>query len=626
MANSPINNLDFDQIKDSLKTYLKSQDQFKDYNFEGSGLNVLLDVLAYNTHYGAYYANMVANETFIDSANKRQSVVSIAKHLNYTPKSYKSSVGTVDVKFTGSDVSSRVSRGLYVSERDRFTTRGSESQTFVFLSKNTVQVKEYAGEYYAKGVEIREGTLKNISYVFDSQDPNQSFEIPDTKVDIDSITVRVQDSITDNTGFQTIWKKTNDINLLNSSSQVYFIQENYDGRYEIYFGDNVLGLEPENGNVIYIEYISCNGDSANGIGLNETDSSPAFVYAEEANALVRLVGSTTYGGSKGETISSIKYYAPRNYQAQERAVTAEDYRVILHREYGENAQSVFVWGGEDSDPPQYGKVFISIKPRNSLVLTQTEKLSISKNILKQKNVITITPEIVDPDYTFIEVSSEVLYDPIKSNINSSTLAGNIKVFLLNYSYANLEQFDRSFRLSNFTSYIDDLYPSIVSNTTSISLQKRIEPKLSLPNTYTLKYNNAFDNTDGLGVLSSTGFGYYDPTTNQNVDAYLDDDGKGNVRIYRLVGSTRVYINSSIGTIDYTKGVVTLVSFNPQYIIPLTDSYIGISVSPYYGDIVAKRNQILLFDSLYTNVTCIPETQKFDPYTGSGGSFPFKNRG
>lgn len=635
-----INALDFDDIKQNLKTYLESQTQFKDYDFEGSGLNILLDVLAYNTHYQGYYANMVANETFLDSALLQPSVVSIAKHLNYVPKSYRSAVAYVDVEFL--NINQNTLRSIqtgneYILAGSRFT--GSfGSQTFLFSSTTNTRVEEENGRYFARNVEIREGFDKTITYVYDTNtNIDQKFILPEINVDTTSLQVRVSQSITNTTGIEDLWERVVDINTINSDSKVYFLQLNSSNQYEIYFGDGIVGKNIETGNVISIFYRVCNGSAANGIGANDNSVVRSFRYLERNASTTSLRLGTdgkyagSFGGSEPETIQSIKYYAPRNYQAQQRAVTADDYRVLLSNEYGEQAESVFVWGGEDNDPPIYGKVFLSIKPKNAKKLTQLQKLAIAKNILKSKNVVSITPEIVDPDYLYIIMNVNIRYNTAKTTLSQETLEQNIKNLIYLYGTENIGKFDRDFNESQFIAHVDATYdPPVVSCNIDINLKKRFEPNLTIITNYTINFDNElYHPIDGYTpILSSSAFGYQDSTSDidpkPNVDAYFDDDGRGNVRIYKLVFGTKFYINEVAGTINYTTGKIELNNFVPQYLNPETQTDIALTVIPKYKDIASRRNQILLMSSDDITVSASPQIYRYDPYKSSGSPFTATN--
>lgn len=634
-TNLKIESLDFDEIKQNLKTYLQSQDRFKDYDFEGSGLNILLDLLAYNTHYQAFYANMVANETFLDSALLQPSVVSIAKHLNYVPKSYRSATAYVDVEYlnpTSNTVQSIQNGTEFITAGDRFLgTLGSQS--FVFNATSNTKVEAEGSRYFARNVEIKEGFSKTITYVYDSNaNVDQKFIIPETNVDTTSLEVRISNSITDTGGIENLWTQVTDINSVDSSSNVYFLQYNSNNQYEIFFGDGVVGNKPQAGNVINISYRVCSGSLANGIGANDTTSSRSFRYTERVASQTSLIlngsrYSPSFGGSENESTQSIKYYAPRNYQAQERAVTAEDYRTLLIKDYGDQADSVYVWGGEDADPPVYGKVFVSIKPKNATKLSSLQKLAIAKNILRDKNLVSIIPEVIDPEYLYLKLNINVKYNSSKTTLTKENLEQNIKNLIYIYGLENIGKFDRDFNESLFVSYINTNYnPPVTSCNIDLNLKKEFEPNLSSITNYIINFDNElYHPIDGYTpILSSSIFGYQDSTSTldvkPNVDSYIDDDGKGNIRIYKLVNGNKIFLNEKAGIVDYTTGKLTLTNFVPQYLNPETQTSITLTSIPKNNDVSSRRNQILILNLENIIVTASPQLNRTDSYNGSGSPF------
>jgi len=632
--NLPVDNLDFDLIKNNLKTYLRGQDQFKDYDFEASGLNIILDLLAYNTHYQAFYANMVANEAFLDSAVVRSSAVSIAKHLGYTPKSIKASKATVDVDLgTNATLVSNIAAGTaFILRGEPFIGKLETGKSYNFTTNKNYKVEYVGGRCVAKGVEIYEGSYRTYSFVYNSYDPAQKFTLPSNKIDTDTIIVRIQKSVNDSEGLLDTWFRSTDITTLDADSKAYFLQETETGNFEIYFGDGVVGKALQNGNVILVEFLVTNGALANGC--------KSFTYMPSNNTpLSRAIPTVTLtaasdgttspsdGGTSPESLTSIKYYSPRSYQAQERAVTTEDYSTLLSREFLERAESFFIWGGEENDPPQYGKVFISIKPKVGTTISTLEKLAIQKTILGKRNIVSILPEVVDPDYLYLVLGINVRYDPSKATITPSALESLVKIRVNDYGVQNLEKFGKNFRLSKFSTYIDDINPTISSNTVEMKLQKRFQPNLGNPSPYTLRFDTQlFHPIDGYpSILESTSFGYQDLTSSSTVkpivDVYMDDDGYGNLRIYKLVGGTKVYLSYSIGTIDYTTGKLVLKNFNPQYVNPKTETEIRITVKPYIKDIEPRRNQILLIDNELVSITLEQESYRIDQ-SESGSRFPY----
>lgn len=619
--NLPIDNLDFDSIKTNLKSFLKSQDKFKDYDFEGSGMNILLDLLAYNTHYQAFYANMVANESFIDSAVKRQSVVSIAKQLGYTPRSYRASTAVVDIVWAAPTTSTAafetfktsVARGeTFIIRGDTFTATGGGS-VFTFLPTENYKLVIEGNNCVVKNVEIKEGRFQTFTYVVNGANPSQRFIIPDTRIDTSTLSVRVTKSVKDTTGIVDVWFPVEDINAVTSTTNAYFLQQVEDNKYEILFGDGIVGRKPEDGNAIIIEYLVTRASDANGV---QTFKYAGRITGGGVTPTVRVVTDengapqSSFGGSDPEDIESIRYYAPRNYQAQERTVTSEDYKTILTRDYT-TAESILVWGGEESDPPQYGKVFVSIKPRNATKLSTLEKLSIQNTILQRKNVLGITPEVVDPDYTYLVLDMTSRYDPALTRLSATDLQKLLTTTVDAYMTARLGKFGLNFRFSKFVTYMDGINQSITSTDANIRLQKRFEPAVGKTGVYTIKFN--FDNqiyhpVDGYPpVLTSSAFGYLDTDGVTEVDAYMEDDGYGKIRIYKLVGSEKVTLVAEAGTVNYANGTISLTNFSPIYVLPADSTEIAITVIPLNKDIFTRRNQILLVDKENSSITVVPDS-------------------
>ena len=381
-----ISQLDFDGIKDNLKTFLKQQDEFTDYDFEGSGMNILLDVLAYNTHYLGFNANMLANEMYLDSADQRSSVVSLAKQVGYTPRSASSSKATIDVLVNNASGSS-----ITMARGTKFTTT-VDGTNYSFVNNADVSISPVDGVYKFSNLDIFEGTFLNFKYTANTSDTDQRFIIPNDNVDTTTLTVKVQESTSDST--TNTYTLAQGITGLDSTSKVYFLQEVENGRFEVYFGDGVLGKAIADGNIIILDYVTCNRDEPNG--------ATTFALSGNVGGFTNVTITTVSNASNGdgpETIESIKYNAPRDYTSQDRAVTADDYKVLVKSLYA-NAQSVQVYGGEDAAVPDYGKVYISIKAKSGSNLTVATKESLVKT-LKQFAVASVQPVIIDPETTFI---------------------------------------------------------------------------------------------------------------------------------------------------------------------------------------------------------------------------------
>lgn len=618
--NLPIDNLDFDSIKDNLKSFLKSQTKFKDYDFEGSGMNILLDLLAYNTHYQAFYANMVANESFIDSAVKRQSVTSLAKHLGYTPRSYRASTAVVDIVWAApastntafNTFKTSVARGEAFIGRGETFIANADGSLYTFLPMENYKIVIEGNNCVARNVEIKEGRFQTFTYVVNGANPSQRFIIPEANIDTTTLSVRVTKSVKDTTGIVDVWSSVSDINAVTANTNAYFLQAAEDGKYEILFGDGIVGRKPEDGNAITIEYLVTRAADANGIKTFRYSGTVTSGVTPSVTVVTDETGTqqSSFGGSDPEDIESIRYYAPRNYQAQERTVTSEDYKTILTRDYT-TADSILVWGGEESDPPQYGKVFISIKPQNATRLSTLEKLSIQNTILQRKNVLGITPEVVDPDYTYIVLNMVSRYNPSLTKLSASDLQKLLSDTVDAYMTERLGKFGLNFRFSKFVTFMDGINQSITSTDANIRLQKRFEPTVGKSGVYTIKFN--FDNEiyhpiDGYPpVLSSSAFGYLDTDGVTEVDAYMEDDGYGNILIYKLVGSEKVTLVSEAGTIKYSTGVISLTNFNPTYILPADSTEIALTVVPLNKDIFTRRNQILVVDKENSSITVVPDS-------------------
>ena len=588
-----ISQLDFDGIKDNLKTFLSQQDEFTDYDFEGSGMNVLLDVLAYNTHYLGYNANMLANEMYLDSADQRSSVVSLAKQVGYTPKSATSSKATIDVV-----VNNATGASLTMSRGTKFTTT-VDGTSYSFVNNSNISISPIDGVYKFSNLDIYEGTYLNYKYTASSSDEDQRFIIPNDNVDTTTLTVKIQESASDST--TNTYTLSTGVTGIDSTSKVYFLQEVENGRYEVYFGDGVLGQAVADGNIVILDYITCNRDEANGASIfTLSDSVGGF------NNVTITTLNVAEDGDDPETIKSIKYNAPRDYSAQDRAVTAEDYKVLVKSIYA-NAQSVQVYGGEDAAIPDYGKVYISIKAKSGSNLTIATKVSLVAS-LKSYAVASVVPVIIDPETTYIILDTTFKFDSNLTTKDISTLQTNVSTAISIYNVNTLENFTGMFRYSAVTKTIDDSDVSILSNITKVKMYKFITPTLNNGIKYTLSFNNAFYNphsghnsSDG-GIVSSTGFKISGDDTNEH---FLDDDGAGNIRVYYLSGTTRIYTDSTYGTIDYTNGEIILTSANITSISNVdgaVSTRVRITTLPSSNDVIPVRNQVLSIDTANSTIS------------------------
>jgi hypothetical protein len=592
-----VTDLEFDAIKSNLKSHLSSQTQFQDYDFEGSGMDVLMDVLAYNTHYMGYYANMLANEMFMDTASLRESVVSHAKHLNVIPTSVVAPTAYLNMTFTPSN--SPVS--LTIAKDTKFTTSINAS-SYNFTTTKTTTITPVAGVYSVTNLPIKEGKIINKSYTVDLANTTQRFIIPNTNIDTSTIVVTVQNSANDST--TVTWTDGNslDVTTIAIYQKVYFLQEVEEGKYELIFGDGTVGKQLADGNKIFIEYLVTSGVIANKASTFTAVGSVAGLTS--ANYTL-TISSAASGGASAESIKSLKNNAPKLYQAQKRATTKDDYKSILLAERGD-IESITVFGGEDASPAVYGKVYIAVKPTGNTSYSATTKNVIKNNILKKSNVVTVQPEIIDPIYYYLLITTIVNYDPVTLLTNEDTLKSAIDNSITEYFTSDLQKFDQKFRYSVLTKKIDNTNVSVRNSKTSIKYQMKISPvTLATTSTYTMEFNNTLTK----GTVVSTSFTQSDGNTYS-----LIDDSAGIIKVVRttsgVVDIPTVYFtlpdgSQNQGTIDYTTGKIVLNNFNP-YTISDGTTDIKFTVTPGINnqDITPLREQILTTDSTDTTAIVI----------------------
>ena len=597
-----ITDLDFDTVKSNFKTFLSQQSQFTDYNFEGSGMSILMDLLAYNTHYLAFHANMLANEMFLDSSIIRSNAVSHAKALGYTPSSMQASMATLTVSVA--DVPTSQST-LVMPAGTVFTTSVNDvSYTFVTVADTTATSD--TGIFQFENVSVYEGTRINFQYTANSSNLEQQFIIPSSNVDTTTLVVRVQNSSTDTT--TTTYTLNTDYTNLTSTSAKYFLQEIEDGKFEVYFGDGVSGKKLVDGNIVILDYVVTNGSDADGASAFTAASS----IGGYTNITVTTVSSAS-GGGLSETVDSIKFNAPMKFASQSRAVTPDDYKSILPSVYS-NIKSVQVWGGEDNDPAVYGQVYISIKPNTGTTLTTTTKNSIISS-LKAYNVASVTPVIVDPVTLLLELTTTVKYNSTLSEKTNSDIRALAETALSTFNTNNLQKFDSVFRHSNLLKALDDADPSILSSTVALKLKRNITPTLNAATKYTISFNNAGYHPSAnhsQTVLESSGF-YLSGNTNEQ---FIDDNGSGVIRtFYLLGGTTKTITNATAGTINYDTGEVVLTSFNITS-VSNADGTISITLKPDSNDVIPVRNQVVEIDTV--NSTTTAEIDTFAEGTATAG--------
>jgi len=594
-----VSELDFDNIKANLKTFLQGQSEFQDYDFEGSGFAVLIDLLAYNTHYLGFNANMLANEMYLDSADIRKNIVSLAKMLGYTPNSCRAPMANLAIRING--VPTTVA-SLTMAKGTTFTT-SVDGTSYNFVTNQSYTIQPSSGVYNFSSVNIYEGTLVTFRYTVDTADADQRFIIPSANADTTTLKVTIQNSSADST--TNAYTLASGYSELNSASKVYFLQETEDGKFEVYFGDGALGKSLADGNIVILEYIITNKTAANGASIF-TLSGDIDGYSD----VLITTSSVAANGAEPQTKESIRYNAPLNYGTQDRAVTTSDYETIVKSIYP-NAQSVSAWGGEDDEEPQYGVVKIAIKPISGSTLTTATKEDI-KTRLKRYNVVSVRPEIVDPETTNILLTSTIKYNENATTKTADTLKSNVITTLTNYNTNTLNQFDGVFRYSKITGLIDNTDVSIISNITTLRIRKTFTPSINTSTRYDVYFRNSLYNphsghraAEG-GILTSSGFKITDDTTVY----YLDDDGAGNVRRYSLSGSTRVYANNTQGTINYLTGRITIISLSVASIENIRGSastVIELTVQPNSNDVIPVRDQILNIDTSNSSITVESDT-------------------
>lgn len=593
-----VSELDFDQIKSNLKNFLKGQSQFSDYDFEGSSLSVLLDILSYNTHYNALYTNLAVNEMFLDSASKRASVVSLAKQLGYTPNSARSARATVSARVASPTSTPNL---ITLPKYSPFTTTiNGMNLNFYNTSEISVVVNDGVS-YVFPSIELVEG--KPMSFRIPVAD-GQQYIIPNANADISTLMVQVQESPTSDV-FTTFYPAS-DITTIDFTSKIYFIKEIDNNQYELTFGNGLTGMALTNGNVVHLNYFVTNGDVANGARTFKYNGSDIA-----GSGLAVTTIDVASGGAQPEDIESIRFNAPRLYAAQNRAVTPSDYKALILANFPD-AASVTTWGGEDNDPPIYGKVYICVKPKLAAKLTAQQKSDITTTILNAKNVVSISPEILDPDYLNINLNVTVYYNQRETTKTQSEIQAAVIQTITDYNNTELQKFEGILRYSKLMRLIDNSDPSISNNITSITLHRAIAPRYNVSAEYNINLvNPIYTSGEAEDALTSSGFYIYGDTENRI--HYLMDNGKGSVQLYYNTTSTnvtagtsqttRVIVNPKIGTIDYANGVINIKNLN---IIGLSEAVFELMIKPQSNDIVSAYTQIAQIDSTTLTVTAVPD--------------------
>ena len=580
-----ITDLDFDNIADNLKNYLKGQETFKDYNFEGSSMSILIDLLAYASHIGAVNTNIAASELFLDSAQIRKNVVSRAKDLGFVPSSEKASTAVANITLRNV----RNADGTIPSASSMAMAKGTQFRTtydgvkYEFVAATTYTPSADGRTFTYKDVDLVQGTFASDQFVHDNQVKNAKYVLSNPRVDKSRLSVSVNSG-----GTTSTFALSTDISTINTTSKVYYTQENEEGFIEIYFGDGTLGAALLDGDIITVDYIIV--DETHADGANKFTQISAINGFTDSTVEVSQNAS---GGAEKESIESIKFKATKFYTSQNRLVTLNDYKAKV-QEYYPNADAVAVWGGEDNDPPEYGKVFVALKPQNADYLSDTEKASVKAN-LNKLNMLTVRPEIIDADIVKILVSTTFKYNPSLTSLTGGELTALVKSTINQFDTDELNGFDAIFRHSNLLKTIDATDSSVLSNTTNIRLRKKLKGTVSTnPVGYRVSFGNPLynphtgHNADAGGIISTTGFKVGGDSVNTY---YFDDDGKGNVRRYYLSGSTRIYKDNAAGTVDYATGLITINAFILTSTVNV-DTSIDFTVIPSGNDVVAERGNLI----------------------------------
>jgi hypothetical protein len=586
--------LDFDKIRTNLKSYLESQSKFNDYNFDGSGMSIFLDLLAYNTHYNALNAHFTVNEAFLDSAQIRGNVVSHGKLLGYIPRSTLGATAVVDISVPtpigAPPTTLTLSRGSALSS----IIDGVE-YPFIVTDSKTVTLSS-TSTFTFSDVVIKQGVFKTVKDRVDNSTSNQRFDIPDNNIDTTTMIVRVREN--QEAESYKIYKQFTSFVSPDGNSNIFFLQENNSGYYEIYFGDGIIGNKLVSNNIVEIEYIHSSGVAGNGAGKDAT-APYTFTSNIEGNTNVVVatstVGALSIGGDDREDLDSIRFNAPLTFITQNRAVTADDYRAILVKEYGD-IEAISTWGGENSDPPDYGKVYISIKPKSGSFLSAQAKLDVT-SILKGKNVVSITPVFLDPEYTYISLEVFFKYNPNLTDRTQAELQALAIQKITEYNLTELRRFDGVLRHSKLLNNIDTSDSGILNSNVRVFMYKNVTPNAGVTNSITLNYSApTYVSESDEQTLSSSAF-LIDGVNHYFGDKPITDSTSRTVYVYKLGGSNeKITVIAEAGNMNPVTGVVLLSNFTPD-----NATVIKVTVTPNSYDIAPKRNQLIEIDLLSVSV-------------------------
>jgi hypothetical protein len=579
MANTNINlvGLDFNTLKDNLKSFLKNNTQFKDLDYEGSNINVLLDVLAYNTYLNGFYTNMVASEMFLDTAQLRDSVVSHAKELNYVPRSFTSAQAEITVAITPSSTVSSVLIPQYTS----FTSRAG-SNTYTFSTNEATVLTSSSNGVFSANVSLYEGSLASETFIINSSNTSQRYVLSNPTIDTSNMSVTLYE---DNGQNVYTYTKVDQLFSIDSTSKVFFIQAAQNQQYEVVFGDGVYGRKPKDGSSAVVKYRTTSGELPNGCYVFTSDGA----IDGHPNVIATTL-TPAAGGAVAETIGSIKFNAPRSFQAQDRAVTVRDYETLLLNQFAD-IQAIGVYGGEEADPPQFGKVFISVDVYNADGAPESRKKTF-QDYLKDKTPLTITPEFVDPDFMYVKLSTSVEFNVNGTTKSITDIITAVQAAISGFSLNNLENFKKTLYYSALSKTIDAADSSIVGSDTTLYAIKRIVPVLNTDYSIIIQTYNELQMEQGPVV--GTGEAQYGHVFKSSTFTYVDskcllvDDSLGNVYVAAQNGNY-IQILTKVGTINYATGKVTIISLN---ISAYDGNYIECQFTTKSKNITGYKNVIL----------------------------------
>jgi hypothetical protein len=608
-AQLPITELDYDQILSNLVTFMKDDPTFSDYDFTGSGLRLLSRVLAYVTFYNNYYVTAAVNESFLDTAQLRSSIVSHAKMLGYNSHGTQSAVITTNVTAT---MTSSSATSVTLSKNTKFELNDDTSYLFYTVDDTALlQNTTTANNYEASDVLLVEGRPADYQFTVDVNDPTQRFIIPNANADFSHISVVVQESASANT--RTTFLQPTNVALVNEANAIFLVSEAYNGYPELTFGNGVIGKKLLHGNIVLVDYYISRGAAGNGIDGPFTINDPSFSgLARGVTATIDADTVASYNGSDAEDVDQIRYIAPLMYSAQNRCVTGDDYKSLILAEYGDSIAAINVFGGEEGNPndakerPAYGHVYIALKPKVGLRFTDSTHNNIMQTVVIPRQVIGVLPEIVVPDYVYVVIATKALYDTKATTRSKDAMVAAIKTSITDYATTAVEKFDTAFRFSRLARAIDDTDPAISSSLTRVEIQKRMYPTLNASNTLTLKFGTPLLRTGNASAILPTTqltghrFGYTAANGTSFTNCYFAE-ANNVLQVVALsntttsAAQTQVVVQDSIGAVDITTGIVTITGFIPTGIED-DDLDIRLNVLPVRSDLVPSLNRIFTIDA------------------------------